>query len=78
MTPAAIFEIQIAAESSLAVMTSAARVVSGGKVFEGPRRTDLTLLRQARGVVMTIGAPEPLAPAVLRVTEGSAEGGRVG
>jgi len=78
MTSAAIFEIQISAEGSLAVMTSGAGVVSGGEVFERPRRTDLSFLRQARGVVVAIGAAEALASAVLRVTERKAEGGRVG
>ena len=78
MTPAAIFEIQVAAEGSLAVMTSEAGIVSGGKVFEGPGRANLAFLRQARRVVMTIGATQTLASAVLRVTEGNAEGGRGG
>jgi len=78
MTPSAIFKIQIATEGPLAVMTSDAGSVSGGEVFEGPRRANLSFLRQARRVVMTIGAPETLAPAVLRVTEGKAKGGRVG
>jgi hypothetical protein len=78
MTSSTIFKIQVAAEGSLAVMTSDAGSVSGGEVFEGPRRTNLSFLRQARRVVMTIRAPETLAPAVLRVTEGDPEGGRVG
>src|SRR6266481_1446106 len=78
MTSAAIFKIQISAEGSLAVMTSGAGVVSGGEVFERPRRTDLSFLRQASGVVVAIGAAETLAPAVFRVTERKAEGGRVG
>jgi hypothetical protein len=78
MTSSAIFKIQVAAEGSLAVMTSDAGSVSGREVFEGPRRANLSCLRQARRVVMTIRAPETLAPAVLRVTEGDPEGGRVG
>ena len=78
MTSPATLEIQIAAERSPAVMTSGAGVVSGGEMFERPRRTDLSFLRQARGVVVAIGAAEALASAVLRVTERKAEGGRVG
>jgi len=78
MTSAAIFKIQISAEGSLAVMTSGASVVSGGEVFERPRRTDLSFLRQPDGVVVAIGAAETLASAMLRVTERKAEGGRVG
>ena len=78
MTPAAIFKIQIAAEGSLAVMTSAAALVAAGEVFEGPRRADLSFLRQARSVIMAIGATETLPPTVLCVTEGETEAGRVG
>ena len=71
------FEIQVAAERSLAVMTSRAGVVSGGEVFEGPRRADLSFLRQSRRVVVTVAATQMLAPAVLGVTERTAERGRV-
>ena len=78
MTSPAILEIQIAAKGSLAVMASSAGVVSAGEVFEGPRRADLSFLRQARRVVMTIRAAETLSPAVLRVTEGESKRGRVG
>jgi hypothetical protein len=78
MTSPAILEIQIAAKGSLAVMASSAGVVSAGEVFEGPRRADLSFLRQACRVVMTIGAAETLSPTVLRVTEGKSKRGRVG
>ena len=77
MTAPAIFEIQIAAEGALAVMTSRAGVISGGEMFQGPRRADLSFLRQSRGVVMTVRATETLARDVLRVTESEAECGRV-
>ena len=77
MTSPAIFEIQIAAEGALAIMTSGAGVVSVGEVCESSGRTDLSSLWQPRGVVMTSGATEVLAGAVLCVTEGEAECGRV-
>jgi hypothetical protein len=69
MTPAAILKVQIAAEGTPSIMTSGASVVSAGEVFQGPRRADLSSLRQARGVIMAIGATETLPPAVLCVTE---------
>ena len=78
MTSPAVLEIEIAAEGSLAIMTSGAGVVSRGEVFERSRRADLSFLRQSGRVVMTIGATETLASAVLRVAEGEAECGRVG
>lgn len=77
MTSPAGFEIQVATERSLAVMTSCAGVVSVGEVFDGARRADLSFLRQPRGVVMAIGAPETLAPTVLGVTEGPVERRRI-
>ena len=77
MTAPAAFEIQIAAEGSLAIMTSRASVVAVGEMFQRPRRADLSPLRQARSVVMTIGATDALARTVLRVTEADAERFRV-
>ena len=73
----AVLKIQIAAEGSLAIMTSGAGVVAAGEVFEAPRRADLSFLRQAGNVIMAIGATETLPPTVLCVTEGETEGGRV-
>ena len=77
MTSPAVFEIQIAAEGSLAIMTSRTGVVAVGEMFERPRRADLASLRQTRSVVMTIGATDALARAVLCVTEAEAERNRV-
>ncbi len=77
MTSPAVFEIQIAAEGSLAIMTSRAGVIAVGEMFERPRRADLSPLRQTRSVVMTIGATDALARAVLCVTEAEAERSRV-
>ena len=76
MTSAAAFEIQIAAEGSLAIMTSRAGVAVG-EMFERPRGADLASLRQTRGVVMTIGATDALARAVLCMAEAEAERTRV-
>ena len=78
MTAPAILEIQIAAERSLAIMTSRAGVVAAGEVFKCPGRADLALLWQSGSVVVTIGAPDPLARTVLGVTEANAERTRVG
>lgn len=75
MTAAAIFKIQIAAEGALAGVTSRAGVISSGEVFQSSRRADLSLLRQSRGVAVTVRATETLARAVLRVTESEAECG---
>ena len=77
MTSPAVFEIQIAAEGSLAIVTSRAGVVAVGEMFERPRRADLSLLWQRSSVVMTIGATDALARAVLCVTEAEAERTRV-
>lgn len=77
MTAPAGFEIQVAAERSLAIMTGRAGVVAVGKVFEGPRRADLSFLRQPGRVDVAVAATETLAPAVLGVTESPAEGGRI-
>ena len=74
MTAAAIFEFQIAAEGSLAVVTGSASVVANGEVLQSPRRTDLAPLWQSRGVVVAICAIHALARAVLRVTERQTEG----
>jgi len=73
MTAPTISEIQIAAEGALAVMTSRAGVISGGEMFQGPRRAELSFLRQPGGVAMTVRATETLARAVLRVTESETE-----
>ncbi len=54
VTPLAILKILITAEDSLAVMTSGAGVISVGKVFQRPRRTNLAFLRQSRRVAVTI------------------------
>jgi hypothetical protein len=77
VTSPAALEIQIAAEGSLAIMTSRAGVVAVGEMFERPRRTDLSFLWQPSGVVMTIGATDALARAMLGVTEAEAERTRV-
>lgn len=73
MTAAAILEIQIAAEGSAAVVTGRARIVAGREVFRWPRGAHLSPLRQSGGVVVTVGAIQTLARAVLRVTERIAE-----
>ena len=78
MTSPAVPEIEIAAEGSLAIMTSGAGVVSGGEMFERPGRADLSFLWQPRRVVMTISAIETLAWTVLCMTESEMERGRVG
>jgi hypothetical protein len=78
MTPAAILEIEVTAERSPAVVTAGAGVVPVGKVYEGTRRADLSFLREASSVVVTIGATEPLTTAVLRVTESQTKSRRVG
>jgi hypothetical protein len=75
MTAPAILEIQIAAKGAPAIMTSRAGVISGGEMFQRPRRSDLSFLRQSSGVVMTVCATESLARAVLRVTERETECG---
>src|SRR2546430_15667988 len=77
VTSPAAFEIQIAAEGSLAIMTSRAGVVAVGEMFERPRRADLSPLRQTRCVGMTIGAADALPRAILCVTAAEAEGSRV-
>lgn len=77
VTSAAIFEIQITAEGSLAVMTGRAGVISAGKVFQSPRRTDLAFLRQSRRIAMTIRARKTLSAAVLRMTKTDPEGDAV-
>jgi hypothetical protein len=77
MTPAAILEIKVTAKGSLTVVTGCAGVVAVGEVREGAGRADLPLLRQSRCVVMTIGAAQPLASAMLGVTESQAECRRV-
>lgn len=59
-------------------MTSCAGVIADGKVFEQARRAHLALLRQTGRVVVTIRATEPVAPAVLYVTEAHEIGRRVG
>ena len=71
------FEIQVAAERSPAVMAGCAGVVSVGEMFDGPRRADLSFLRQAGGIAMAISATQTLAPAVLSVTEGTPERSRI-
>jgi hypothetical protein len=77
MTPAAILEIKVTAESSLTVVTSCAGVVAVGEVYKRPGRADLSLLRETSGVVMTVRAAKPLPSAVLSVTERQAESRRV-
>jgi hypothetical protein len=77
MTSPAVLEIQIATESSLAIVTTRARFVAVRKMFERAGRSDLPLLRQPRGVVMTITATQALAPAMLRVAEREPESVRV-
>src|SRR5260370_19015306 len=58
-------------------MTTRAGFVGSRKMFQGPRRTHLTSLGQTCCVVVTGGATELLACAVLRVTEPDAIGRRV-
>jgi hypothetical protein len=77
MTSAAGLEIQIAAEGSFSIMTSGARVVAVGEVFQCPRRTNLASLRQSSGVTVTFGATETLTRAVLRVAERVTKRGRI-
>src|SRR2546423_1193566 len=72
VTSPAILKVQIASEGASAVVTSRARVVAGRKMFPRTRRTHLPSLRQAGGVVVAIGAVQPLARAVLRVTKADA------
>ncbi|MDX6500551.1 MAG: hypothetical protein QOG23_3811, partial [Blastocatellia bacterium] len=54
VTSPAILKIQITAEDSFAVMTSGAGVVSVGKVFQSPWRTNLSFLRQSRSKAVAI------------------------
>ena len=78
MTAPAILEIQIATKGPLAIMASRTGVVAAGEVFKCPGRADLSLLWQPGSVVVTIGATDPLARAVLSVTEAKSERTRVG
>jgi hypothetical protein len=73
MTSMAVLKVEVTAEGPPAVVTAGAGVVHVGEVYEGPRRADLSFLREASSVVVAIGASEPLTPAVLRVTEGQSK-----
>jgi hypothetical protein len=77
MTSPAAFEIQIATEGSLAIMTSRAGAVAVGEMFERARGADLSLLWQPSSVVMAIDATDALVRAMLCVTEAEAERTRV-
>jgi len=77
VTTPAILEIQIAAERAPAIVTGCAGVVSRREMFLSARRTDLSPLRQAGRVIVTVVAAEPLARAVLGMAEGEAKSGGV-
>ena len=70
MTALAIFERQIAAKGSSAVVTrETARAARGDKMFGRRGRTDLTRLGRARGQPVTVGAGEFLSGAVVCMAE---------
>jgi predicted kinase len=54
MAATAIFEVQIAAERATSIVTSGAGVIADGKVFQSPRRADLSSLWQTCGVAVTV------------------------
>src|SRR5215831_7727599 len=78
VTSPAIFEIQVAAESTTPVMAGGARTAAAGEVFLRTRRAHLPPLRQTARVVVTARAVQPLARAVLLMTEPDSIGRRVG
>lgn len=77
MTTAAIFEIQIAAERTPAVVAGCAGAVSCGEVFLSAWRADLAPLWQAGRVIVTVVTTEPLACTVLGMAESEAKSGGV-
>jgi hypothetical protein len=78
VTAAATFEIKIAAEHALSVVTSRTGVVAGRKMFLRSRGSHLAPLWQAGNVVMAVSAAKSLASAVLGMTESESKSGRVG
>ena len=78
MTPAAIFEREVASKSTIAVVTTRARFAARRyKMFGRRRRTDLARLRKPTRDGMTLRARQSLCAAMLRMTEGIAKGTRV-
>ena len=72
-TPAS-FKIQVTAERAPPIVTGGAGVVAGGKVLLRARRADLSLLRQATRIAVTIGTVQALARGMIGVTKRVAEG----
>ena len=78
MAALAVFEGEIAAERTFAVVTGETRAAaSGGEVFRCGRRAYLTSLCGAGGGPVAVSAGETFSCAVIGVTEGVAIGARV-
>ena len=79
MTPAAIFECEVASKRTIAVVTTRARFATRRyKMFGRRRRTDLARLRKSARNRVTLGARQSLSAAMLRMTERVAKRTRVG